>query len=199
MTYAENISGAWVIKTPRQFRNERNASIPDANLEAEGLFTVADDTRPDAPGHMIQHGPIVDRDGRPVRTWEVRDPTEAEVKALRADLHRQINAERDRRLIAGAVIDVTGYGPVALQGRPDDRTNLIALERAAERMVTAGVTDPVFEFRDANNDMHDLTPAQMFELASKGMAFAGKIIRAAWPLKDADPIPRDYQADTYWP
>lgn len=84
--HAEKIDGQWVEKTPAQFRKEREASIPDAALEDAGLFEVTDDPRPNAPGQRVTPGPLVDRDGRPYRTWAVRDYTVEELATIRAGM-----------------------------------------------------------------------------------------------------------------
>lgn len=89
MTYATRQNDGWLEKTPRQFREEQNASIPNANLEAEGLFEVTVDPEPTTPGKIIERGPIVERDKRPYQTWTERDPTVDEVEQERKRLHRR--------------------------------------------------------------------------------------------------------------
>ena len=110
-----------------------------------------------------------------------------------------ITAERDRRLHNGVVIPVTGYGDIPLQGRPNDQINLIALADTARDLIAAGITDPVIPFRDADNVMHMLTPAQMAELAVKGKQAASLIYAAAWTLKDMAAPRVDFDDDQYWP
>lgn len=76
MTYAiKQSDGSWAEKTPRQFRIDRNASIPDANLEAEGLYQVTVDPKPETTGKIAEKGPIEEQNGRPYQTWVERDPT----------------------------------------------------------------------------------------------------------------------------
>jgi hypothetical protein len=94
MSYAEKINGMWIEKTPRQFRNARNASIPDARLADEGLHEVTVDPKPDASGQVVEPGPIVDRDGLPVRTWITRDPTPEEVTQKLAKLRATAQLDR---------------------------------------------------------------------------------------------------------
>lgn len=125
----------------------------------------------------------------------------ADAKAAnrQAELRAAVTAERDRRIHAGAVVSVTGYGDIPLQGRPADQINLIALSDTARNLVATGVTSPVIPFRDATNATHMLTPAQMVELASKGKHTASMLYAAAWALKDGGAIPEDYADDAHWP
>ena len=46
---------------------------------------------------------------------------------------------------------------------------------------------------------HDLTPAQMIEAFDHASAFHTAVMQASWALKDANPIPADYDADARWP
>lgn len=91
MTYAEKINGEWITKTPRQFRTERNASIPEARLADEGLHEVTVDPKPDAPGQIVEQGPIVDRKGLPVQTWITRDPTPEEFEQEKSRKLHEVN------------------------------------------------------------------------------------------------------------
>ncbi|MHA7852188.1 DUF4376 domain-containing protein [Roseovarius sp.] len=110
----------------------------------------------------------------------------------------QVNAERDRRLAAGAVVTVTGYGDVAVQGRERDVSVYTNLALRAAQKLQAGDTS-TFKFRDRDDVMHDLTPAQMAELMDKAGLAAQAIYAAAWALKDGAEIPQDYAEDKHWP
>lgn len=125
----------------------------------------------------------------------------ADAKAAnrQAELRAAVTAERDRRLYTGITVSVTGYGAVPLQGRPADQVNLLALESSARDLVEAGITAPAIPFRDADNAMHMLTPAQVLEMAGKGKTAASTIYAAAWALKDGGAIPEDYADDEHWP
>lgn len=111
---------------------------------------------------------------------------------------RHIDAERDRRLAAGAVVNVSGYGDVAIQGRQIDIAIYTNLAVRASALIQAGDDTPM-AFRDRDNVMHSLTPAQMAELMTRAGAAADAIYASAWALKDADPIPQDYADDENWP
>ena len=109
-----------------------------------------------------------------------------------------VNAERDRRLAAGTTVEVDGLGQMALQGRDRDQTNMLGLKDAARDLRDAGVTDAVMVFRDADDVSHDLTPAQMIDMVSKGMAWFSATYQASWAIKALNPIPEDYCDDRWW-
>lgn len=116
----------------------------------------------------------------------------------------EINAERDRRIEAGATFEVTGYGPVPLQGRLKDQINLQARVIAAQGAKAQGVTDPILLLRDADDVNHMLTPDQMIELVGKGVAWIEATMQVSWDMKDGtspfeDGPPHDYAHDSYWP
>lgn len=115
-----------------------------------------------------------------------------------------VNAERDRRITAGRVFAVSGYGDVPLTGRDRDQVLLMGLLVKAQALVAAGVSDPVMTVRDANNLKHLLTPAQMVELLSAGTAWIESVMAVSWAMKDGDApfeagIPADVADDQWWP
>lgn len=113
-------------------------------------------------------------------------------------LRREIDAERDRRLAAGAEITVDSYGTIPVQGRDRDMVIFASLKDAADDALAAGLSDPI-PFRDRANTMHSLTPAQMRQLVKRARAHAQAIYAAAWRLKDADTTPSNYTDDEHWP
>lgn len=129
------------------------------------------------------------------------EPTKAERLAAQ---HKAINAERDRRINAGVTVSVTGYGDIPVQGREEDRINTLALKDTARDLIAAGITNPIVPFRDADNVLHVLTPAQTAELADKGKTAAAAIYQVAWAMKDGTApfeagIPDDFTDDKWWP
>lgn len=111
-----------------------------------------------------------------------------------------IDRERDRRVQAGVVVTLAGYGPVALQGRDMDQRNLHGLATAAQLRIAAGQGNVTSPFRDRDNVIHTLTQVQILDLWSQGAAFVTAVFQAAWALKDGpDPIPVDFTDDGYWP
>jgi hypothetical protein len=126
--------------------------------------------------------------------------TQVEIDA-ETQSHRRsaVTAERDRRLNAGTIVTVTGYGDIPVQGRATDQINLIALGDTARDLKAAGVTGAVIPFRDGDDVIHQLTPDQMAEAVQKGKQAASAIYAAAWALKDAATVPADFASDSYWP
>lgn len=110
-----------------------------------------------------------------------------------------VNRERDRRVFAGTTVELDGYGPVPLQGRDQDQTNLLGLVTAASLRLAAGDNATVTKFRDALNVDHLLVPAQIVEMWSKGSSWISDVYDASWTIKAMEPIPADYAADSYWP
>lgn len=110
-----------------------------------------------------------------------------------------VNRERDRRVFAGTTVVLTGYGPVPLQGRDQDQTNLLGLVTAASLRIAAGDSVTTTKFRDAANVDHDLTPSQIIEMWSKGSGWISAVYQASWAIKAMDPIPADFADDTRWP
>lgn len=113
-----------------------------------------------------------------------------------------ITRERDRRIEAGFDVSLTGFtGTVALQGRPEDKQNLHGLFSAAQMRIAQNIPG-VMVFRDRNNVVHSLSPAQMIELWYKGGAWIERQYKNAWNLKDliaAGMDVSDYADDQYWP
>lgn len=146
------------------------------------------------------------------RAWDVIDlppppppAPEPTPEEARAALHRRIDAERERRLIAGSAFPVPGLAElVPLAGRPQDRTVYLALLVQAQGMKAAGVTDPVMRVRDNDNVVQILTPDQMIALIVQAMQWFEAVMAASWAMKDGTApfdagLPEDWTDDRYWP
>ena len=83
-------------------------------------------------------------------------------------------------------------------GQDQDQINMLGLKDTARDLVAAGVTIAIMPFRDAANQDHMLTPAQMVELVNKAKTAASSIYQKSWELKAMNPIPQDYTDDSYW-
>lgn len=105
-----------------------------------------------------------------------------------------INAERDRRIVAGSVIN-----GIAVPGDQATQVNLLALKDTARDLKAADVTAPALPFRDAANVEHALTPDQMISLVDAGKLYVQQVYSASWALKAMEPIPADFANDSYWP
>ena len=133
-------------------------------------------------------------------TFSLTITTAAETDAQEQQSRSEaVTVERDRRLAAGAVVAVTGYGDIPVQGRIHDQINLIALGDTARDLIEASISGAIIPFRDGDNVMHILTPQQVAELTRKGKAAASAIYAAAWAIKDIAEIPADFADDANWP
>ncbi|MEQ1938628.1 hypothetical protein ABMA46_10260 [Mesorhizobium sp. CN5-321] len=113
--------------------------------------------------------------------------------------NEDVNAERERRIAAGATVTVTAAGAIPVQGRDVDVRNLQGLGLAALARVSAGDTTTMTTFRDADNVDHDLTPPQVLELVQRAAGVVEAIITASWAIKAMDPLPADVTDDALWP
>jgi hypothetical protein len=192
----------------------------------EGFYTgpVEADPSPLEPGvWLIPGGAVVAKppalaDGQRARwnggAWDVIEPPAAPLPApeplpeeIRAALHRQIDVERERRLIAGSAFHVpspTLTPPVPLAGRPQDRTVHLELLVQAQGLKAAGVTDAVMRVRDNDNVVQMLTPDQMIALIAQAMQWFEQVMAVSWAMKDETGpfetgLPENWTDDEHWP
>lgn len=105
----------------------------------------------------------------------------------------QVNAERERRILAGET-----FNGVLITGDPTNRANLSDLAFGASLRIGAGDTTTETTFRDGNNIDHDLTPVELLTLWQQAAAYVSLLYAKSWELKGMDPIPADYTSDSYW-
>ena len=99
--HAQQVDGVWTVKAPAQFRKDKNAAIPAAQLAAFGLHEVTEGARPDDhPNRIIYPGPLIDVDGLPVRSWSFREKTAEELADEAAAVAKAGKAECRRRIFA---------------------------------------------------------------------------------------------------
>lgn len=136
-----------------------------------------------------------------VGVGSVWNGTDYDPPAVPAITNEDVNAERDRRVEAGATFTLAGYGDVRSLGRAIDKTNLQALGFAASLRVASGDTTTITRFRDADDEVHDLTPPQVLDLWSQASGYVEAVFQASWALKDdPDGIPLDYATnEDHWP
>lgn len=108
----------------------------------------------------------------------------------------EVNAERDRRIGEPITVLIEDIGPVRIDMTPQSRNNIQGLITLA--MLQQGSTEPMVTFRDADNEDHDLTPAQVIQMAVQAAQRVDAIYKASWALKAEDPIPIDYTAGGHW-
>ena len=109
-----------------------------------------------------------------------------------------INARRAELIAAGTYVAVTGYGTVALQGRPEDQQSIQGLAFAAQMRLGAGDAFSKTKFLDRNNVEHSLTPMQILEVWQKGAMFISQVYEKSWRLKEMDPEVTDPKDVKNW-
>lgn len=164
-------------------------------------------------------GPFPASPGNPDFTWFVRQnngkPAEADQPinpyVAQPKQGSDVNDERDRRILAGTVIAVSGYGEIPVTGTQSDKDVFLARRIIAAEAAADGVTTAILVFRDRDNVNHNLTPSQMVELADKGFAWIEAMMVRSWEMKDGtgayayvdeeNPggIPDDLDNDSHWP
>jgi len=120
----------------------------------------------------------------------------AEMKAAekRASTEAAVNAERQRRILAGTVID-----GVHVTGRDEDALNLTNLALVAQLRIAGGDMTTPTVYRDGNNVDHELTPPQMLALWQQSAEYVSALYEASWSIKAMDPLPEDVTDDELWP
>lgn len=191
-----------VVYTEQDLAKALNMALP-ANITPElieplGWYFISATSQPAITNTQkaVRSELPVHSNGVSAYQWTVTSKSQGE-------LGDAVNAERDRRLEAGVTVNVTGYGDIPIQGRAVDQINTLALADTARDLIAAGVTDAIIPFRDADNVLHTLTPAQVKELTDKGKSAASAIYQVAWAMKDGtgdftDGIPLNFTADEYW-
>lgn len=119
---------------------------------------------------------------------------DAKAAAARSAAHAAINAERQRRIEAGKVID-----GVYVTGRDEDARNLTNLALAAQMRIAGGDTSTITVYRDGNNVDHDLAPSQVLSLWQQSAEYASALYVASWAVKAMEPLPADVTAAELWP
>lgn len=153
---------------------------PDCKIPAEAI-EISDEQWLD----MVQHP------GR--RRWQDGEVVE-HVPPPVLPTAEDVNRERQRRIIAGTVID-----GVHVTGRDEDARNLTNLALAAQLRIAAGDTTTPTVYRDGGNIDHELTPPQMLALWQQSAAYVSALYAASWAIKAMEPLPPDVTADELWP
>lgn len=123
-----------------------------------------------------------------------QDEAEMLVRAFRD----AVNAKRLKVITAGTSVLITGHGPVALQGRPEDQTSLQGLAFGAQLRLGMGDSTTLMDFLDRENVLHQLVPMQMLELWQKGAAFISAVYARSWAIKEMDPTSTDVDDPALW-
>lgn len=119
---------------------------------------------------------------------------EDKAAAAREAIHAAVNAERQRRILAGTVID-----GVHVTGRDEDALNLTNLALVAQLRIAGGDMTTPTVYRDGNNVDHELTPPQMLALWQASAGYVSALYAASWAIKAMEPMPEDVADDGLWP
>lgn len=113
----------------------------------------------------------------------------------------QVIEERERRILAGTDLAITGYAQtVAVQFRDaEDQVNLLGQVSKAMNLILANDTTTTLVWNDRDNVQHNLTASQMLEFGTKAGEWKEAIMSASWLIKADNPIPSDYLTDSRWP
>ena len=132
-------------------------------------------------------------------------PEAPDVGARRTDLDARnreyrdaVNHVRSRLIEAGTVVTVTGYGPIALQGREEDQRTLQGLAFGAQLRLGQGDTTTLTPFLDRENIQHMLTPMQLLETWQRGAGFVSYIYAKSWAIKEMNPETTDPSNPALW-
>jgi hypothetical protein len=153
---------------------------PDCLIPAEAI-EISDEQWLD----MVQHP------GR--RRWQDGEVVE-HVPPPVLPTAEDVNRERQRRIVAGKVID-----GVHVTGRDEDARNLTNLALAAQLRIAGGDTTTLTTYRDGNNVDHELTPPQMLALWQQSAEYVSALYAASWAIKAMDPLPENVADDALWP
>ena len=174
---------------------QRDPLAVNSYLMPRGAYADAPPTAPDGKiarrdgdAWVLENIPAVDEPTPPL--WS--EMTAAEKAA-------KVNVERALRLEAGTTVTLSTSEAITLQGRDEDMRNLHGICTAAQLRLAGGDTTTETTFRDGTNTDFTLLPAQVIELWSLGSAWVSAGYAASWVIKDADPIPEDYDAESRWP
>ena len=128
-----------------------------------------------------------------LRRWQDGEVVEY-VPEPPAPTGEDVNRERQRRIVAGKVID-----GVHVTGRDEDARNLTNLALAAQLRMAGGDTTTLTVYRDGQNIDHELTPPQMLALWQQSAEYVSALYAASWAIKAMEPMPADVTADELWP
>jgi hypothetical protein len=127
------------------------------------------------------------------------DPLPAQRKALWAS----VADDRIRRQQLGVPYTFPDGQAGTIQTRNEqDLLNINGLATRALMAQAAGVTDPVFGFRDEENRSHSMTPAQVLDLAVAASNFVEALYTAKWAHDSAIAAwdgSSQYDLGAYWP
>ncbi len=121
----------------------------------------------------------------------------------RAGMTAAVNAERDRRIVAGLV-----FNGVLYQTRDQDRENIAGAGALAIAAIMNGAQagdyrwhggDADFTWIAADNSLHLMDAPTLLAFGTAVANHKAALIHAARIIKDMNPIPVDFIDNSYWP
>lgn len=184
-------------------------ALPEKYGSGDCLIVDVDDPV-DSNTTWVFEGALVSRPPRPA-VWSAFDPVlrewydprsldavQDEAWSLVALFREAVNHQRSAVIAAGTDVYVTGYGTVALQGRPEDQASLQGLAFGAQLRLGMGDATTQMVFLDRENVLHYLLPTQMLELWQKGAGFVSAVYARSWVIKGMDPMTTELVDPALW-
>lgn len=168
---------------PRNWRHVSGLDgLSDEELAPLGWYPAPGEAPAHDPRWQTCAGPVAVSDGEGWRAeWTVTDRL---VDELRAERSADVNRTRDEMIARGAPITI-GESSLTAQTRDErDFRNITGLVTAAILAQAAG-SSATMPFRDADDAVWDLAPAEVILLGTQAMAWVQAHYQAAWAHKDA--------------
>lgn len=170
-------------RLPRNWRHVSGLDgLSDDDLAPLGWYPAPGEAPAHDPRWQIISGPVAVPDGEGWRAeWTVTDRL---VDELRAERSADVNRTRDEMISRGAAITI-GESVLTAQTRDErDFRNITGLVTAAI-LAQAGGSSATMPFRDADDTVWDLAPAEVILLGTQAMAWVQAHYQAAWAHKAA--------------
>lgn len=97
---------------------------------------------------------------------------------------REIVAASDTAFAAGLAYDIAGESDI-VQTRPQDQINLLGLNAKAQRLIAAGDTNTLMDFRGESNVTRKLNATEMDLMTMTALAHIEGVYQRSWERKDA--------------
>lgn len=157
-----------------------------------------------ANAHVVQNGGFVYNNSNNWPILHMHIDGETVTISPPGGTSADVDAECDRRIVAGETFTLSDMTEIPLTGRPFDMTVLQAKYIEAQMKDAANDMTASIVYRDGGNTIRNLTASQMLELYAAGVAWIQSMMQVRWAMKDGTGdftggIPSDYDDDSYWP
>lgn len=193
-----------ITTAPLSYRTSTGERPTDEWLVTDGYKGYVDNGPPnyDRYKQKIVKTPLselsVDGNNLVTQTYTVVALTNSELLEMNDVIKNEINMERNNRINSGCNVTLSGVGTISIKGGDEDTRNLTNLGQLANLFLSTN-NNTMIAYRDNNNVVYQLTPAQMSELWKKTVYYVTSVYQASWNMKDMNPLPIDYIKDSYWP